>query len=70
MADAIHFLGGIGSSQFDLAMVEQADGNLATAAARYGAARDAFERGGATPTGSRSSSGALDALREAAKHRI
>jgi hypothetical protein len=46
MADAIHFLGGIGSSQFDLAMVEQADGNLATAAARYGAARDAFERGG------------------------
>ena len=46
LCEAINFRGGAGSSWFDIAMIDQAEGNLEAARAHYQAAGDAYEAGG------------------------
>jgi hypothetical protein len=46
MSRDIGFSGGAGSSLFDLAMIDQAEGNVELARERYVAARECFEAGG------------------------
>lgn len=46
MCRAIDFLGGAGSSLFDIGMIDQAEGDVEAARARYQAALDAYEAGG------------------------
>jgi hypothetical protein len=44
--EAIDFLGGAGSSLFDIGMIDQAEGDIEAARAHYQAALDAYEAGG------------------------
>jgi hypothetical protein len=46
MCEAIDFLGGQASSLFDLAMIDQVEGDIVSARLRYEAARAAFASGG------------------------
>jgi hypothetical protein len=46
MCEAIGFLGGAGSSLFDIGMIDQAEGDVEAALTNYRAARDAYEAGG------------------------
>ena len=46
MCDVMSFAGGSASSLFDLAMIDQAEGNMGAARRRYEQARDLFSSGG------------------------
>jgi hypothetical protein len=46
MCEEIGFLGGAGSCLFDLGMIDQAEGDVEAAVARYQAARDSYAAGG------------------------
>lgn len=46
MCEEIDFYGGAGSSHYDIGMIDQAEGDLTAARARYQAAFDAYESGG------------------------